>query len=238
MTLGLGAGYLLGRTRKLRWVWLLGAAGATGGLGGAGQLIRRQAGSIAGASAVSKVAGDVPRQLVEAGKTAAVAAATGKMDSLVNRLHDQTETLLRSNLPGGGSEDEGGDADTARRRSTSERPSDEDLYDEPEDEQDVDEPAARRRTAPDDRRGRPAARSADEADEPDEEDFDDEDEADDESAGADVRTDRGGDRRASERGSRRPETRGADDERRPDRHGPRARSSSERSDSPIRRTRR
>jgi hypothetical protein len=240
MTLGLGAGYLLGRTRKMRWAWMLAAAGATGGLGSAGQLIRRQAGSLAASSAISKVAGDVPGRLVEAGKAAAVAAATGKMDSLVDRLHGQTEALRRPHMPGGGSEDEDGGPDTRRRRPAPERPSDEDLYDEPEDEQgqDEDEPAARRRAAPGNRRRRPAARSADE-EEFDEEDEDlDDGEADDDSSRAAARADRGGDRRASEGGSRRPETRGTDDERRPERHGPRARSSSERSEAPIRRTRR
>jgi hypothetical protein len=244
MALGLGAGYLLGRSGKLRWTWLLAAAAASGRLGDTGQLVRRKAGSVPGSSAIGEIAGDIPGRLVEAGKAAAVTAATARMDSLVDKLHSQTEALRRPAVPSVGSEDEA--PGKGGRSSTADRPQDDEYDDEFDDEsresEDPGEPAARRRVASGTRRGTPSRRSArdEEQDEgSDDGDFDDDDsdkEAEDnETSGAEARSERDRDRRPRTRGSAEPRTRDIDDdsERRP-----RKRSSSDRGDAPIRRTRR
>ena len=218
MALGVGVGYLLGRSHKTRLALMLAAAGATGKLGLPGQLVGRATGPAGGA--LSKIAEDVPGRLLEAGKAAATAAATSRVDSLVDRVHNQTEALRRPSVPG----DSEGEQKKTSERSRRDEPVSESDYDEDFDEAEEEEEPARGRAESKDRR-RPSMADEDEDDE-----F------------APTGADRSAGRRADRRrpGDGRPrrsaESAGGDDQRSERRT--RGLPDSERSESPIRRTRR
>lgn len=212
VALGIGAGYVLGRTHKMRWALVLGAAAATGKLGSTpGKLVQRGVTALGASPELVKMADMVKGRLFDAGKAAAIAAATSRVDSLTDRLQGQTEALRRPRLRGG-ADDEEETAEKPRRgtRSRADRGAD-DEYDEPEDE------------------------ARDDVDEEDEEL--DEEPADDEPARARSapRNDR---RRTNEGRMRRAAEPAAEDEEPVTRRRPRARSSTAAGDSPVRRTRR
>ena len=99
--LAVGAGYLLGRRRKMRLAVLMAAGAATGGLGGLGSgLLRRGAKMLGSTEALGKVApqlGDltdtVRGDLIDAGKAAATAALTNRIESLTDSLHERAEMI-------------------------------------------------------------------------------------------------------------------------------------------------
>jgi hypothetical protein len=118
--LALGAGYLLGRRRKMRTAALLAAAAATGGVGGLGGMaLRRGFKMLASTEALGKVgpelgeiATTVRNDLLDAGKAAATAAITGRIESLSDSIHERAETLRNPGgrlLGGGGGRDEEAD---------------------------------------------------------------------------------------------------------------------------------
>lgn len=87
VALGVGVGYLLGRTRKMRLALTLAAAGASGTLGKSpGGLLRGGASALASSPEVAKMTERVREELVTAVKAAAVSAASGRIDSLSNRI--------------------------------------------------------------------------------------------------------------------------------------------------------
>jgi hypothetical protein len=108
IALAVGAGYLLGRRRKMRLAITLGTAAATGRLGGLpGQLLRRGAkligsdGPLGNVSPeVTEIAGMVRGELLSAGKAAALTAVRGRLDHLSDRLHEQAEAVQQP--PGDG----------------------------------------------------------------------------------------------------------------------------------------
>lgn len=213
VALGIGAGYVLGRTHKMRWALVLGAAAATGKLGSTpGKLVQRGVTALGASPELVKMADMVKGRLFDAGKAAAIAAATSRVDSLTDRLQGQTEALRRPRLRGG-ADDEEETAEKPRRgtRSRADRGADDEYDDEPEDE------------------------ARDDVDEEDEEL--DEEPADDEPARARSapRNDR---RRTNEGRMRRAAEPAAEDEEPVTRRRPRARSSTAAGDSPVRRTRR
>lgn len=225
MALGVGVGYLLGRSHKTRRLALmLAAAGATAKLGNPGQLLRGATGPAGGA--LSKIAEDVPGRLVEAGKAAATAAAASKIDTLVDRVHSQTEALRRPSVPG---DSEGEEKKSAERPGRDESDGEYD-YDEEVDEgeEEAEEPApARGRAESSQRRPKPADSDAADAE-------DDEYAPTGADGSAGGRADR---RRPGDGRPRRSAESAGGDERRAERR-PRRRPDSERSESPIRRTRR
>jgi hypothetical protein len=99
--LAVGAGYLLGRRRKMKLAMIMAAGAATGGLGGLGSgLLKRGVKMLGSTEALSKVApqlGDLTEvvrgDLIEAGKAAATAAFTNRVESLTDSLHERAETL-------------------------------------------------------------------------------------------------------------------------------------------------
>ena len=145
MALAVGAGYMLGRTHKMKLALMLAGAGASsrfpsgslGVLGQAGKLL-------ADSPEVAKLGAAVRKELMNAAKTAAVTAASHRIDSLNSRLQS------------GGDEALGGEGSKHSRREESEDDYDgeyaEDEYaedDEAEDDEAEDEaPRARRRPAP------------------------------------------------------------------------------------------
>jgi hypothetical protein len=99
--LAIGVGYVLGRRRKMRLATMLAVGAATGGLGKLGPVALKRAGKllnsteIAGALGpqVMEIMSTVRGDLLDAGKAAASAAVTSKVDSLSDSLHDRADAL-------------------------------------------------------------------------------------------------------------------------------------------------
>jgi hypothetical protein len=99
--LALGVGYMLGRRRKMRLTTMLAAGAATGGLGGlGGAALRRGMKMLGSTEAVGKFApqlgelADVVRSdLMDAGKAAAAAAVTNRIESLTGSLQERAEMV-------------------------------------------------------------------------------------------------------------------------------------------------
>jgi hypothetical protein len=148
MVLAVGAGYMLGRTHKMKLALMLAGAGASsrfpsgslGVLGQAGKLL-------ADSPEVAKLGETVRKELMNAAKTAAVTAASHRIDSLNSRLQS------------GGDEASGGKRSTRRRHEEPEDDYDDEEYAEVEEEPDAEDeaeeeapragkrPAPRRRTS-------------------------------------------------------------------------------------------
>ncbi len=96
--LAVGVGYVLGRRHKLRVALLFAAAATTGGLPGR---LMKQGGKLIGSSdalakvspELGKLAGTVKGDLADAGKAAAKAAVTGRVDALTDSLHAKAEAV-------------------------------------------------------------------------------------------------------------------------------------------------
>ena len=96
--LAVGVGYVLGRRHKLRWALLFAAAATTGNLTGR---LMKQGGKLLGSSdalakvspELGKLAGTVKGDLADAGKAAAKAAVTSRVDALAGSLHDKAEAV-------------------------------------------------------------------------------------------------------------------------------------------------
>jgi hypothetical protein len=145
MALAVGAGYMLGRTHKMKLALMLAGAGASsrfpsGSLGVLGQAGRL----LADSPEVAKLGATVRKELMNAAKTAAVTAASHRIDSLNSRLQS------------GGDEALGGKGSKRSRREESEDDYDDEYADdetaeddEAEDDEAEDEASrARRRPAP------------------------------------------------------------------------------------------
>ncbi|MFE5708665.1 hypothetical protein CJ179_33110 [Rhodococcus sp. ACS1] len=145
MALAVGAGYMLGRTHKMKLALMLAGAGASsrfpsGSLGVLGQGGRL----LANSPEVAKLGETVRKELMNAAKTAAVTAASRRIDSLNSRLQS------------GGDETPDGKRSNRRRREEPEDDYDDEEYAEVEEEPDADEdegseeeaPRARKRPAP------------------------------------------------------------------------------------------
>ena len=99
--IAIGVGYVLGRRRKMRMATVLAVGAATGGIAGlGGSALRRGTQALGSTEALGKlgprfgeVADTVRGDLVEAGKAAAVAVVTGRIDALTDSLHDRAESL-------------------------------------------------------------------------------------------------------------------------------------------------
>lgn len=86
MAVGVGIGYLLGRTRKMRLALMLAAAGATGTVGSPGELLRHGLKQLSATPELGKLTDVARGQLLDAAKTAAATAASNRIDSLNDRL--------------------------------------------------------------------------------------------------------------------------------------------------------
>jgi hypothetical protein len=99
--LAIGAGYVLGRRRKMRTAAVLAGATAVGGIGGLGGSVLRRGVNALGstdlldsvAPQLGEIADKVRGDLLDAGKAAALAAVTGRIDSLTDSLHERADTL-------------------------------------------------------------------------------------------------------------------------------------------------
>jgi len=94
VALAVGAGYLLGRTRKMRVALMLAAAGITGKFpGGPTQLVAQGLKSLGASADVSQLSQQLRGELLDAARAAALAAATHQVDSLNDRLQGVTSTV-------------------------------------------------------------------------------------------------------------------------------------------------
>jgi hypothetical protein len=94
IAVAVGVGYFLGRTHKGRLALTLAAAGVTGRLSRDPAVLVQQGVKLLGSSPEVKALADTVRgRLVEAGRTAAVAAASSQVDALSERLQGRTASL-------------------------------------------------------------------------------------------------------------------------------------------------
>lgn len=99
--LALGVGYLLGRRRKMRLATMLAAAAATRGVGGLGGAALSRGMKMLGSTEalgkfgpqLNELADTVRSDLVDAGKAAATAAVSSRIESLTDSLHERAELV-------------------------------------------------------------------------------------------------------------------------------------------------
>ena len=92
--LAVTAGYVLGRFHKMKWALALAAMGARKRLGGTqGELLRQGTKLLGSPPELSKLTEDMRGRLVEAGKAAAVASVTKRIDSLSDNLRERSDVL-------------------------------------------------------------------------------------------------------------------------------------------------
>src|SRR5215469_3832623 len=99
--LALGVGYLLGRRRKMRLTTMLAVGAATGGMGSlGGAALKRGMKMLGSTEAVGKfapqlgeLADTVRSDLMDAGKAAATAAVTSRIESLTDSLQERAEMV-------------------------------------------------------------------------------------------------------------------------------------------------
>ncbi|SEB67064.1 hypothetical protein [Rhodococcus koreensis] len=152
MAMAVGAGYMLGRTHKMKLALMLAGFGASRRFpGGSLGVLNEGRKLLADSPEVAKLGATVRKELMNAAKAAAVTAASQRIDSLNTRLQSG------ENLLGGLGEAAGGKRKSKRARD--EEPDDEYEDDEYEDDEDegADEPGdddseqtprARRRPTP------------------------------------------------------------------------------------------
>jgi hypothetical protein len=118
VALAVGVGYILGRRRKMRMATMLAIGAATGGIGGLGPAVLKRGAKYLGSTdlagdlgpAVTDIVSTVRGELLDAGKAAAAAAVTSRIDSLSENLHDRAETLRNPEAAVGDAADAAGGA--------------------------------------------------------------------------------------------------------------------------------
>jgi hypothetical protein len=141
--LAIGAGYLLGRRRKMRLAAMLAAGAATGGLGSlGGKALQRGVKMLGSTEALGKfapqlgeLADTVRGDLIDAGKAAATAAVSNRIESLTDSLHERAEVVRDPGAAAGKAARSGADEATGRLRRRGKRAADDEDGDEPRDEE-------------------------------------------------------------------------------------------------------
>jgi hypothetical protein len=118
VALAIGAGYLLGRKRKLRLALAVAGAAASGKLGSvATQAVKRGGSRVGSSEALGKlspelagVMGTVREDLADAGKAAVRTAAASRINRLTDSLHERAEVMRN---PRDEDMDEAGDGEPA-----------------------------------------------------------------------------------------------------------------------------
>ncbi|WNG93885.1 hypothetical protein [Mycobacterium sp. ITM-2016-00318] len=167
VALAVGAGYMLGRTKKMRLALMLAAAGITGKFPTSPTALVGQGLKSLGANAdVTQLTEQLRGELLNAGRAAALSAATSQIESLNDRLQGVTSAVDVDDTL----DDVGGLLGGKRRRKRSADDYDEDdAYDEADEADEDEEPLDVEEVDED---------FEDEADEADDEDVDEADEAD------------------------------------------------------------
>ncbi len=237
IALGVGLGYLLGRTKKMRFAMTLaGAAMARRSAGTPAELLERGTELLKSTPELTKITDTVRDELLGAVRSAAVTAASNRMDALSNRLQQGTTLLAGEGQRGSRAADEEDEEQEQQPEDEYEDEEQEDEYEdqeqEPEDEyEDQDEDEDEDRT--------PEDEHEEEEQEPEDEDDSErgEEEDDTERPAARTRT-----RRSSTTAKRGASSRTADRsdsaDRKPSGTSGRGRTRAEAGQAPVRRTRR
>jgi hypothetical protein len=99
--LAIGVGYILGRRRKMRLATMLALGAATGAVSGLGPAVLKRGAKMLGSTdlagtfgpQVNEIVSTIRGDLLDAGKAAATAAVSSRMDSLSDTLHERAETF-------------------------------------------------------------------------------------------------------------------------------------------------
>ncbi|NKY57166.1 hypothetical protein [Nocardia flavorosea] len=86
-----GVGYVLGRTRKMKFALMLAGVGLSG-RGGPQALLERTTSAVGTSPELAKITETVRGELLEAARAAAVTAASNRIDSLNARLQHQRDS--------------------------------------------------------------------------------------------------------------------------------------------------
>lgn len=117
VALGVGAGYLLGRSHKMRWALMLAAAGATGRLPGRpGELLDRGTKALESSPELSRIIETARDRLLEPGKAAIMATTISQIDSLSERLQTRAASSRQPGRPRGMAEEEEAEQPHGRAR--------------------------------------------------------------------------------------------------------------------------
>jgi hypothetical protein len=101
--LAIAAGYCLGRLHKMKWALTLAALAGRKRLSGSSVgLLEQGAKFLASSPELAKLTEEMRGQLVDAGKAAAVAAVSGKINSLSDELRDRSEAMRAASTGGNG----------------------------------------------------------------------------------------------------------------------------------------
>jgi hypothetical protein len=160
--LAVTAGYLLGRLHKMKWALAVAALASGGRLPGPGGLVQQGAKLLTSSPEFTKLTEEMRGRLMEAGKAAALAAVSSRIDSLSEGLRERTDAMQAASQAGtgyGGAGDEE-DIERDRHRDEDERYRDEDSAAESGRKQHLDEDERGRVPAP---RGGGARRESDRA---------------------------------------------------------------------------
>lgn len=129
MALAVAGGYVLGRSKKMKLALMLGGLAAGRRIGGSPADLVAEGSKLLGSSPeLGRLADQLRKGLVEAGKSAATAAAARQVDALSDRLRAQSDALtgaaaLERDEDSSETSDRSDDtADTADRADTSDRP--------------------------------------------------------------------------------------------------------------------
>ena len=96
VALGVAGGYLLGRTKKLKFAMMLGGMAAGRRAGGPGQLLAQGTKLLGQSPELARLTDELRGRLLEAGKGAAVAVATRQVENLTERMVSRVGTLTEA----------------------------------------------------------------------------------------------------------------------------------------------
>ncbi len=138
VAIGVAAGYLLGRTRKMRLALMIAGAGITGARGvSPSALLKRGMSVLSSVPEVAELAETAKSELLGAAKAATVAAATKRVESLSGRLQDQVRSR----------QDEDTEEDTDETEPETDEADQADDADEPDEPGEDEKPRQRRVSA-------------------------------------------------------------------------------------------
>jgi hypothetical protein len=93
VALGVVGGYVLGRTKKMKFAMMLGGVAAGRRAGGPGQLLAQGTKLLGQTPELARLTDEIRGRLVDAGKGAAVAVATRQVENLAERVLSRAGTL-------------------------------------------------------------------------------------------------------------------------------------------------
>jgi hypothetical protein len=159
VALGVAGGYFLGRTKKMKLAMMLAGMAAGRQAGGPGELLKGGTKLLASRPELARLTDEVRGRLLEAGKAAAVAAATRQVENLTDRVGKRVEAL--GDLGAGGrrrAEELIPEELAPEERAEDERAEDERAEDERAEDEYAEEPAEREPADVSEEREEPAAR--------------------------------------------------------------------------------